>query len=129
MSKSMPAQNAVPAPVRIPTRAWPLSISSKAVCSSAIIWVETALRFSGRLSVMVARLPLMSRRSVEYILGNTSSIYKLGMRILRADLLGHFDHSGQPRRIDSGIDSARLTRVIEMTKEIRAKYTHAQLVN
>src|SRR5438552_15521337 len=30
---------------------------------------------------------------------------------------------------DSGIDSARLTRVIEMTKEIRAKYTHAQLVN
>jgi len=32
-------------------------------------------------------------------------------------------------RADSGIDSARLTRVIEMTKEIRAKYTHAQLVN
>ena len=32
-------------------------------------------------------------------------------------------------RADSGIDSARLTRVIEMTKEIRAKYTHAPLVN
>jgi len=32
-------------------------------------------------------------------------------------------------RADSGIDSARLTRVIEMTKEIRAKYTHAPFVN
>src|SRR5437016_11625002 len=103
MSKSMPAQNALPAPVMIPTRAWDFSISSNAVCSSAIICVEMALRFSGRFSVMVARLPLISRRSVEYILGNTSSICKWGMRVLRADLLGHFDHSGQPRRIDSGI--------------------------
>src|SRR5438034_9245646 len=103
MSNTMPANNSVLATYRLSTRAWHLSISSTAVCSSAIIWVEMALRFSGRLSVMVARFPLMSRRSVEYILGNTSSIYNWGMRILRADLVGHFDHSRQPRRIDSGI--------------------------
>lgn len=30
---------------------------------------------------------------------------------------------------DSGIDSARLTKVLEMTSEIRAKYAHAPLVN
>jgi len=30
---------------------------------------------------------------------------------------------------DPGIDSARLTRVLEMTNEIRAKYAHAPLVN
>jgi hydroxymethylglutaryl-CoA lyase len=30
---------------------------------------------------------------------------------------------------DSGIDSARLTKVLEMTNEIRAKYGHAPLVN
>jgi len=32
-------------------------------------------------------------------------------------------------RADPGIDSARLTRVIEMTNEIRAKYAHAPVVN
>jgi hydroxymethylglutaryl-CoA lyase len=32
-------------------------------------------------------------------------------------------------RADPGIDSARLTRVIEMTNEIRARYAHAPLVN
>ncbi len=32
-------------------------------------------------------------------------------------------------RADPGIDSARLTRVIEMTNEIRTKYAHAPLVN
>ncbi len=32
-------------------------------------------------------------------------------------------------RADPGIDSARLTRVIEMTNEIRAKYAHAPLAN
>jgi hydroxymethylglutaryl-CoA lyase len=32
-------------------------------------------------------------------------------------------------RADPGIDSAQLTRVIEMTNEIRAKYAHASLVN
>ncbi len=30
---------------------------------------------------------------------------------------------------DAGIDSARLTKVLEMTNEIRAKYAHAPLVN
>src|SRR6266851_5146232 len=67
MSKSMPAQNALPLPVTMATRAWLFSIASRAVCSSAIICVEMALRFSGRFSVMVARFPVISRRSVEYI--------------------------------------------------------------
>src|SRR5207249_9923029 len=66
-------------------------------------------RFSGRFSVMVARLPLISRRSVEYILGNTSSICKWGMRILRANLVRHFEGLRQARRIDSGI-SARFSQ-------------------
>jgi len=30
---------------------------------------------------------------------------------------------------DPGVDSARLTKVLEMTNEIRAKYAHAPLVN
>src|SRR6266853_4181712 len=69
MSKSMPAQNAFPLPVTMATRAWLFSIWSSAVCSSAIICVEMALRFSGRFSVMVARFPAISRRSVEYMVG------------------------------------------------------------
>src|SRR6266436_8619225 len=68
ISRSMPAQNALPLPVRIPTRAWLFSISSSADCSSDIIAAEIAFRLSGRLSVRVARFPLMSRRSVENIL-------------------------------------------------------------
>jgi pyruvate/oxaloacetate carboxyltransferase len=30
---------------------------------------------------------------------------------------------------EPGIDSSRLTRILEMTNEIRAKYAHAPLVN
>src|SRR6267154_3313720 len=105
MSKSMPAQNALPLPVTMATRAWLFSIWSSAVCSSAIICVEMALRFSGRFSVMVARFFVISRRSVEYIFGNTSSIHKRGMRIFHADLVGHFEYLRQLRGIDARISA------------------------
>src|SRR5882762_6175043 len=108
MSKSMPAQNALPAPVIIATRAWLFSMASRAVCNSAIMGTEIALRFSGRFSVMVARLPAISRRSVEYIFGNTSSVHKRGMRIFHADLIGHFEYLRQLRGIDARI-SARFS--------------------
>jgi len=67
MSKSMPAQNALPAPVTITTREWLFSMVSSAVCNSAIICVLMALRLSGRFSVILAISPLNSRISVEYI--------------------------------------------------------------
>jgi hypothetical protein len=57
-SKSMPEQNAFPAPVRINTFAGLASISLKAKKSSAIISAEIALRFSGRFSVIVAMSPV-----------------------------------------------------------------------
>src|SRR6516164_6007150 len=60
----MPAQNAFPVPVMIATRVWDFSIVSSAVCSSAIIWVLIALRFSGRLKVMIERKFVVSNVSV-----------------------------------------------------------------
>src|SRR5215472_7296518 len=63
----MPAQKAFPAPVTTTTRACPRSISSRAVCSSAIMVAEMALRLSGRFSVMVATCRLASRISVVYM--------------------------------------------------------------
>src|ERR1700722_13179600 len=62
-SRSMPEQNALPAPVRIKTRAGLASTSSKAERSSTIISGEIALRFSGRLSVIMAMSPVNSRWS------------------------------------------------------------------
>ena len=54
ISKSMPAQNDLPAPVKMATRILPRSTSSSTVRMSDIICAEMALRFSGRFSVMVA---------------------------------------------------------------------------
>src|SRR5437764_6155387 len=62
-----------------------------------------AFRFSGRFSVMVARFPAISRRSVEYMVKNSFSIHKWCMRILCANLVGHFERLGQPRGIDAWI--------------------------
>ena len=45
--------------------------------------------------------------------------------IATEDVLGALRKAGG----DPGIDSARLTKALEMTKEIRAKYAHAPLVN
>src|SRR5437879_2075863 len=122
MSKSMPAQNALPLPVKIATRAWLFSIWSSAVCNSAIICVETALRFSGRFSVIVARFPAISRRSVWYMAATSPDVrtencsriwqnhsvhvilvHQRCMRVLRANLVRHFERLGQPRRINSRI--------------------------
>ena len=62
----MPAQNALPEPVRIKTCAVERSISSSAAISSATNWKLTALRFSGRFSVMVATAPSYASWIVVY---------------------------------------------------------------
>jgi hypothetical protein len=49
----MPLQNALPDPVIIIARAGVDSISVSAASNSSIICVEIALRFSGRVSVIV----------------------------------------------------------------------------
>src|SRR5712692_1059368 len=67
ISKSIPAQNPLPAPVTITTREWLFSIAYSALCSSAIIWVLMALRLSGRFSVILAISPLNSSIRVEYM--------------------------------------------------------------
>src|SRR6266568_213875 len=105
MSKSMPALNALPLPVTMATRAWLFSMWSSAVWSSAIICVEMALRFSGRFSVRVARFPVMSRRSVEYMSETPPQLTSGDVRILRANLVGHFECLGQSRRIYSRISA------------------------
>src|SRR6266436_4417992 len=108
MSKSMPAQNALPAPVTITTREWLFSMVSSAVCSSAIICVLMALRFSGRFSVILAISPLNSRISVE-CMTEASLIQKWRVRIFRANLVGHGQDFGEPRGVDAGI-GARLAQ-------------------
>src|SRR6266849_8051109 len=135
MSRSMPAQNALPAPVMIPTRAWLLSISSSTVCNSEIICAEIELRLSGRFSVIVAMCPVLSRRSVSYMnsisvrsraAGCSEShacqppttrqersvqvilVHQGCMRILCANLVRHLEHLDQPGDIDPGICSGLL---------------------
>src|SRR6266853_6876723 len=125
MSKSMPAQNAFPLPVTMATRAWLFSIWSSAVCSSAIICVEMALRFSGRFSVMVARFPVISRRSVEYIFENTSSIHERSVRILRANVIRHFEYLRQPRGINARIGA----RFSQRCKDILGRDVPDQIVS
>src|SRR5258708_24182229 len=125
MSKSMPAQNALPLPVTMATRAWLFSIASSAVCNSAIIWVEMALRFSGRFSVMVARFPVISRRSVEYIFENTSSIHERSVRILRANVIRHFEYLRQSRGINARIGA----RLAQRCKNILRRDVPDQIVS
>src|SRR6266849_3909799 len=96
MSRSMPAQNDVPAPVTITTREWLFSMVSSAVCSSAIICVLMALRFSGRFSVILAISPLNSRISVE-CMAEASLIQNWRVRVFRANLVGHGQDFGEPR--------------------------------
>src|SRR5215470_2698746 len=103
ISRSMPAQKAFPAPVTITTRACPRSISSRAVCSSAIMVAEMALRLSGRFSVMVATCRLASRMSVEYMVSSLLSVHEWSMRIFCANFVGHFEHFRETRGIDAGI--------------------------
>src|SRR5438270_8254220 len=68
-SRSSPAQNALPAPVMISTCASDFSISSSARSSSSTNSKLTALRFSGRLSVMSARpLSLASNNVLKFML-------------------------------------------------------------
>src|SRR5256885_15332215 len=124
MSKSMPAQKALPLPVKMATRAWLFSIWSSAVCNSAIICVEMALRFSGRFSVMVARFPAISRRSVEYMVG-LLSIHKWCTRILRANFIRHFQCLGQPRRINADV----VTRLSQRGENILRRDVPDQIVS
>src|SRR6266481_1036516 len=102
MSRSIPAQNDVPAPVTITTREWLFSMVSSAVCSSAIICVLIALRFSGRFSVILAISPLNSRISVE-CMAEASLIQKWRVRIFRADFVGHGQQFCEPRAVDARI--------------------------
>src|SRR5260370_357576 len=104
ISNSIPAQNALPAPVTITTREWLFSIASSALCSSAIIWVLMALRLSGRFSVILAISPLNSRIRVEYM-AEASLIQKWRMRIFHADFVGHGQHLRQSRAVDAGINA------------------------
>src|SRR5712692_4391001 len=104
ISKSMPAQNALPAPVTITTREWLFSIASSALCSSAIIWVLMALRLSGRFSVILAISPLNSRIRVEYM-AEASLIQKWRVRVFRANFVGHAQHLRQSRAVDAGINA------------------------
>src|SRR6267142_903402 len=89
VSRSMPAQNTLPAPVRLATRVRSFSISSRADCRSHIILGEMALRFSGRLKVMVAVGPLCSRSRVEYI-ASPSLVHQRRVGIGRANLIRQF---------------------------------------
>src|SRR5216683_4841791 len=104
ISKSMPAQNALPAPVTITTREWLFSMASSALCSSAIIWVLMALRLSGRFSVILAISPLNSRIKVEYM-AEASLIQKWRVRVFRANFVGHAQHLRQSRAVDAGINA------------------------
>src|SRR5215472_6717922 len=110
ISKSIPEQNAFPDPVRIPTRAWLFSISSRAVCSSAIIAADMALRLSGRFSVMVAICPDMSSSSVEYMLRSLLSIHEWSMCVFCANLVSHFQRLCKPRRLDPRVGSSLAER-------------------
>src|SRR5258708_38781474 len=104
ISKSMPAQNALPAPVTITTREWLFSIASSALCSSAIIWVLMALRLSGRFTGSLAISPLNSRIRVEYM-AEASLIQKWRVRVFRANFVGHAQHLRQSRAVDAGINA------------------------
>src|SRR5712691_8814247 len=102
ISKSIPAQKALPAPVTITTREWLFSMASSALCNSAIICVLMALRLSGRFSVILAISPLNSRIKVEYM-AEASLIQKWHVRIFRADFVGHGQNLLQARDVDAGI--------------------------
>jgi len=67
-------------------------------------------RFDGALTG-AWRLPVCGRQS--------------GRNIATEDVLAALRKAGA----DPGIDSGRLTKALEMTNEIRAKYAHAPLVN
>src|SRR5258708_19040081 len=94
----MRAQNDLPAPVTITTREWLFSMVSTAVCSSAIICVLIALRFSGRFSVILAISPLNSRISVE-CMAEASLIQNWRVRVFRANLVAHGQDFGEPRAV------------------------------
>src|SRR5712692_5885684 len=102
ISKSIPAQKALPAPVTITTREWLFSMASSAPCNSAIICVLMALRLSGRFSVILAISPLNSRIKVEYM-AEASLIQKWHVRIFRADFVGHGQNLLQARDVDARI--------------------------
>src|SRR4029077_1682739 len=105
MSRSMPAQNDVPAPVTIATREWLFSMVSSAVCRSEIICVLMALRFSGRFNVILAISPLNSRISVE-CMAEASLIQKWCVRVLRANLVGHGQDFAEPRGVNARIGAS-----------------------
>src|SRR5712692_1853693 len=107
-------------------------MASSAESISEIIAVEMAFLLSGRFSVRVASFPDMSRRSVSNIAAislevraaNSSRkrqprrqgravqvilVHQRRMRILRANLVRHFERLRQPRRINSRI-GARLSQ-------------------
>src|SRR5208282_4938158 len=74
-SRSIPAQNDLPAPVTMTTRVLLFSISSSADCSSPIMRCESALRLSGRFNVMVAICPDCSSSSVSYMTANLLALH------------------------------------------------------
>src|SRR5271168_40114 len=118
MSRSMPAQKALPAPVMMTTREWLFSTASRADCNSDSISGEIALRFSARFSVIVATswakssfsvssMAALSSRStvaenpLECAGYNLILIHQRRVCILGANLVGH----GQDLRQFCGIDS------------------------
>src|ERR1700676_3782545 len=104
ISRSIPAQKDLLAPVTITTREWLFSMVSSDVCRSAIICVLMALRLSGRFSVIFAISPLNSRISVERM-AKTSLVQKWGVRVFCANLVAHSQHFREPRGINARIST------------------------
>src|SRR5579864_1919366 len=92
-SRSMPAQNVLPAPVMIATRAWLFSMASSVDCNSEIIFELMALRLSGRFKVSVANSPVNSNVSVSYMAARLLTSGSFG------EILAHFSVGGCHRAL------------------------------
>src|ERR1700728_2041016 len=116
VSKSIPEQNAFPAPVRITTRTvLSASAAFSAAKRSSIIGVEIALRFSGRFKVTVATWPSRSNFKVLYSKASSDSVYGRrsygidGLRRVRvffAKLVGHRASNGQRLGVNASGNAA-----------------------
>src|SRR5215472_2623685 len=91
------------------TRVWVFSIASSAACSSAIMWIEIAFRFSGLFSVMVESWPVVSKCKVSKFMNERPLPGHCLVRILGPDFIGQFDHLGQFSSVDTGMH-ARLDK-------------------
>src|SRR6516225_4503002 len=84
------------------TRVWVFSMVSSAACSSAIMWIEMAFRFSGLFKVMVESWPVVSNCRVSKFM-NEPLTRSGAVRILGPDLIGQFDDLGQFSSVDTGM--------------------------